>query len=321
MSPDSEHPKNSRRRRRGRRRQRIGTGMIRVLPSAFTLANLLCGFAAIFYASRMPGVDRLFPDTTPLTLAASLIFLGMLFDALDGRVARMTRQTSELGEQLDSMADMVTFGVAPAFLVIQMAGIGAPFFGLEGFDTFFDRGVLVIAATYVACCALRLARFNIEINLPGEADHLSFKGLPSPAAAGTVGALVLVHESLLVGMSLEFLDLAKAAVVAMLAIVLLTAIAMVSTMRYTHLLNRYVRGRAPFAYLATAVILMVPLLVFPQMTLAIAFTVYALSTPSSLLYAKLRNRTTPNVLATPLDEAPDSVDPALEYTTQADERA
>lgn len=275
--------------------------MIKVLPSAFTLANLLCGFAAVFYASRMPGVDRLFPDLSPLTLAAGLIFLGMIFDALDGRVARMTRQTSELGEQLDSMADMVTFGVAPAFLVIQLADIGAPFFGLERFDTFFDRVVLVIAAVYVACCALRLARFNIEIGLPGESDHLSFKGLPSPAAAGTVASLVLVHESWLLQVAQSLaaaepgvsVDVAGLVVMVMMAIVLLTAVAMVSTMRYTHLLNRYIRGRAPFAYLATGVVLMVPLTIYPELTLAIGFTAYALSTPSAMLYRRVRERTNP----------------------------
>lgn len=265
--------------------------MIRVLPSAFTLGNLLAGFAAVFYASRLPGAERVFPDISVLTLAASLIFIGMIFDALDGRVARITRQTSELGEQLDSMADMVTFGVAPAFLVIQMANIGAPFFGTERVGMLWDRVVLAVAGAYVACCALRLARFNIEVNLPEEADHLTFKGLPSPAAAGTVAALILLHES--IKPTLDSALTADTAAAFMVAIVLLTAVAMVSTMRYTHLLNRYVRGRAPFAYIATAVLLMIPLLVWPQLTLAVGFTAYALSTPVSLLYRKFRSRPAP----------------------------
>ena len=86
---------------------------IAVLPTLLTIGNLLCGFAAIFFASRLEDL-RLPFGWTPLAWAAAVIFLGMVFDGLDGRIARLTRNTTDLGEQLDSMADMVTFGVAPA---------------------------------------------------------------------------------------------------------------------------------------------------------------------------------------------------------------
>jgi CDP-diacylglycerol--serine O-phosphatidyltransferase len=268
--------------------------MARVLPSALTLGNLLCGFAAIFYASRPAHLsggeaNLVLGYWTPLTVAGSLVFIGMIFDALDGRVARMTRQTSELGEQLDSMADMVTFGVAPAFCVIQLVDIGVPFLGAARVDTYFDRAVLVIAGVYAACCALRLARYNIEIDNPEEIDHLSFKGLPSPAAAGTVASLVLLHQSLIA----DHATLGLVTGVGMVLITLLTAVGMVSTMRYPHLLNRYLRGRAPFHIIATAVLLLIPLLLELHITIAVAFVAYALSTPVVLIVFKLRGKPVP----------------------------
>jgi len=276
-----------------KKRRRISPArMARILPSALTLSNLLCGFGAIFYASRPMTINGapniVLGHFSPLTVAAALIFFGMIFDALDGRVARMTRQTSELGEQLDSMSDMVTFGVAPAFAVIQLVGIGVPFLGEARVDTYFDRAVLVIAGVYAACCALRLARFNIELDTE-DSDHLSFKGLPSPAAAGTVASLVLLHQTKLVGLGMAQI----ATGVGIVLITLLAAVAMVSTLRYAHVLNKYLRGRAPFHIIATAVLLLIPLLVEPQITVAVVFCAYALVEPILALYRKLRGRPAP----------------------------
>jgi CDP-diacylglycerol--serine O-phosphatidyltransferase len=268
-----------------RRRRLKPQRMMKVLPSLLTLGNLLCGFASIFYASRSPDHPHIFPMLSPLVVAAGAIFLGMVFDVLDGRVARMTRQTSELGEQLDSMADMVSFGVAPAFLIVQLIGIGTPFFAAEQADTIFDRFVLITAGLYVACTGLRLARFNVEIHQPTEADHLSFKGLPSPAAAGTVASLVILLETKLQGSALE-----RTFTVGMVIVALLTAIAMVSTIRYTHVMNRYVRGRAPFRTIAAAVLIIVPLLIFPIQTVAAAFTLFTLSAPALHWHRRLRHR-------------------------------
>src|SRR5688500_16955842 len=129
MNPDPMPDRPDHHGSRHRRRRLRPTRMLRVLPSLFTLGNLLCGFAAVFNASRI-GRDADGSAGVPhLAIAAGLVFAGMVFDALDGRIARLTRQTSDLGEQLDSMADMVTFGVAPAFMVIQLVGIGNPIFG------------------------------------------------------------------------------------------------------------------------------------------------------------------------------------------------
>ncbi|MHC4997129.1 MAG: CDP-diacylglycerol--serine O-phosphatidyltransferase [Planctomycetota bacterium] len=279
------------------RRRLQPSRMVKVLPSVFTLGNLLCGFAAIFYASRPEGAVMPFGGAwSNLTLAASLIVLGMLFDALDGRVARLTNQTSELGEQLDSMADMVAFGIAPAFLVIQLVNIGTPFFGPEIADTYFDRAVLVIAGVYAACTALRLARFNTEIEDPENADHMSFKGLPSPAAAGTIVSLILLHQDQLAGNHPQW---ARLTAVGMVFITLLVAIAMVSNMRYAHIANRYIRSSVPFHIAATAVIaVLIPLLIFPQPTLAIAACSYALYTPIRLTLRTFRRKLNHNGAST-----------------------
>lgn len=286
-----QKPKRSRRRPRSRNRRRPlrrAVGMVKVLPSLLTLSNLLCGFGAIFYASRpfVRGDEGTYVlgHWQPLSVAAVLIFLGMLFDALDGRLARMTRQTSELGEQLDSMADMVTFGVAPAFMLIELVDIGTPFIGSAGADTFLDRAVLVIAAVYVGCCALRLARFNIETEGPEEVNHNSFKGLPSPAAGGTIAGLLLLHASLLG----EYQTIAEVTGVGLVLVALLVAAAMVSTVPYSHVANRYLRGRAPFHYVAGLVIALPLLLLLPELTLAVAFSAYALSAPLGLLMRRLR---------------------------------
>ena len=257
---------------------------IAVLPTLFTLGNLLCGSAAIFVASRPVGVDLPF-DWTPLTFAAIFVFGGMVLDGLDGSIARLTRSFSELGEQLDSMADMVTFGVAPAFMAVQLVKVGAPFVSeSERGDTIFGRVALAIAAIYVACAALRLARFNIELASEDKIDHGSFDGLPSPGAAGTVASFVLLHQHFLTVQELQVPLLIPLAAVGMVLIMLLAALGMVSRLRYLHVINRYVRGRAPFGTISKAVCVVLLLIVHLQAALAAAFVLYALSAPASALY-------------------------------------
>ena len=119
-------------------------------------------------------------------LAGWLIFLAMIFDALDGHVARLAKTTSDFGAQLDSLCDVVTFGVAPAFLLVKMC---------PGFTFNHSQMVWIIAAAYACCAALRLARFNVETD--DEDDHMNFSGLPSPAAASVVGELrdFVLHAS------------------------------------------------------------------------------------------------------------------------------
>lgn len=259
-----------------------------VLPTLFTLGNLLCGFGAIFYASRPVGTPLPFGWTT-LAYSAGLIFLGMVFDVLDGRIARLTRSTSDLGEQLDSMADMVTFGVAPAFLAVQLINVETPFIS-ERHDRLFDRLVLVIACIYVACAALRLARFNVETEGPEARFHATFRGLPSPAAAGTVASLVLLHQYFFMGQLDQLPQHWSVQVTAfgMVATMFLAAFAMVSRLEYPHLANRFFRGRVGIGTAAKIVIVGLFLLLNLQGSLAVAFIAYALSAPAMAAWQKLR---------------------------------
>lgn len=142
-----------------------------VLPNLFTVSNIFCGFYAISLC-----LDT--PDALSLYRAALAIFFGMFFDMFDGRVARLTRTQSEFGVQLDSLADLVTFGTAPAFLVYRWSLYHADFVGL------FSAFLFMLAG------ALRLARFNVlAAHESGPSKH--FVGLPIPLAAGTVVALVM----------------------------------------------------------------------------------------------------------------------------------
>lgn len=265
------------------RRQRARQKTVAVLPSMLTLGNLLCGFTSIFLASRALSTDLPW-GWTPLTFAGVFVFLGMVFDAFDGSVARLTHNTSELGEQLDSMADMVSFGVAPAFMVIQLIGVNAPFLA-ERSDAYLDRIAMVIAGIYVCCVALRLARFNTELNEPDELDHDSFKGLPSPGAAGTVVSLILLHQHFFAHLDPDHWVI-RATAVSMVGIMLLVALAMVSNLRYPHVVNRYFRGRAKFTSFAMALILVMLLFVAPQQSIACFAVSYALFTPSVWLLKK-----------------------------------
>lgn len=249
---------------------------VAIAPTLMTLGNLLCGFAAIFIASRATNEGFPFGWTQP-TLAVVFIFMGMAFDGLDGRVARLTRSESELGEQLDSMADLVTFGVAPAFVVIQLVRVvGSPFIG-DAYDI-FGRITLIVTGIYVACAALRLARFNVETPEDDDPRHEYFKGMPTPAAAGTVASLVLLHEHFLArstgtpkGWTVY------SAAVAMVCIALLMALAMVSKLRYPHVLNKWIRRRADLRTLVIIVILAGLLMIHPQGSLAAVMVVYAIS--------------------------------------------
>lgn len=265
---------------------------VSVLPTMLTLGNVLCGFAAVFFASRGVGEAQLPFAWTPLTFAAGLIFLGMVFDALDGRVARLTNSTSELGEQLDSMADMVTFGVAPAFIAVQLVGAGVPYISGDA-DHLFGRATLVIGCVYVACAALRLARYTVEARVKqNSADLNIFKGLPSPGAAGTVAALALLHQHVFFGGSKLQADpwVVDAAAYGMVGVLLLTALAMVSKLPYTHVMNRYIRDRAKVGTVAAYAIVGLLLMIAPQWSLAGGFTAYALSAPAGWVWRKARRK-------------------------------
>lgn len=162
-------------RRKARRARRINLGKAMfVLPNLFTISSVFCGFYAIVLSAGDPGPVKLYQATLA-------VFFGAFFDMADGRVARLTKTQSEFGTQLDSLADMVTFGVAPAVIVYTW---GLTELGIAG---------AFVAFGYVACAAVRLARFNVIAGRGGGSSSF-FTGLPTPLAAAVLVALVMFHQ-------------------------------------------------------------------------------------------------------------------------------
>ncbi len=296
--------------RRYRKRRRLKS--IPTFPTLLTLGNLLCGFAAIYFCMREmlaagEGIDpasvqtlgkglleRMLPSF--LAIGGYLIFLAMVFDALDGRVARLTRRPSDFGGQLDSLADVVSFGVAPALLVVAL--LTRQFRGewvVAPFGDLFGRAAWVMAGLYVACAALRLARFNVE-NAPGEQSHMSFKGLPSPGAGGALASLIILHEWVfrreVIHGTLASQLLVKATPVA----ALLLALLMASSFRYVHLVNAYLRGRRSFRHVVAIVIGLGVAFWRPEVTLAVVvFGLASISVLACYLPARRATRVDPAI--------------------------
>ena len=277
-----------------RRHHRRRLPPVSVIPTLCTLGNLLAGFAAIHFAAREPAVRLLWHDWTPLTFAGALVFVGMFLDAIDGSLARLTRSSSELGGQLDSLADVITFGIAPAFMTLQLvqnhlSGEGL----LVGPDSdVWGKIIWGAAAVYVSCAALRLARFNVEMGPGTVNDHSLFRGLPSPGAAGALASLIILHQHLMMKYSetAAVIQIAKWSTLGIPLAMLLCAFGMVSSIPYVHFANRYFRGRRNFAYLLRMVAVLALLLVFPKETLALAFVIYALSGPVRLFMHRMKHR-------------------------------
>lgn len=233
-----------------------------VLPSLVTLGNVFFGFLAIAKvadALRLSTPGAPFVEVVPLfELAAILVFVAMVFDALDGRIARMTGQTTPFGAQLDSMADMVTFGVTPAFLGKVLVDWHASADGL-GLMPKHPKLYYGAAAIYVLCAALRLARFNVETG-PQEEDHREFRGLPSPAAAAVVCGLVAFFctkedPKEILGRTLFREDQFDWIVVAMPLVLVTLGLLMVSRVPYPHAVSAIVKQRHSFPFLAGLVVL------------------------------------------------------------------
>jgi len=155
-----------------------------ILPSFFTVANLLCGYYAIL--STLEGQLADFDN------AAKAIGFAIVFDTLDGRVARLMRTNSEFGKELDSLADVISFGVAPAFLAYAW-GVRAMVVSTGAESSHLLQLGWLVGFFYLGCCAWRLARFNIQGMAPGSSRY--FVGMPTPAAAGLIAATVHFFEN------------------------------------------------------------------------------------------------------------------------------
>ncbi len=292
-------------RKRGKSRSRRVLRQVGVLPSLVTLLNAVCGFAAIHFTARAASESDKWlqqPELTYFAAAAWMIFLAMVADALDGFVARRTGSAGNFGAQLDSLADGISFGVAPAFLMLRVVECTWP--GIVGphlvtpvspaFATLLGRLLWLVAAMYVCCTLLRLARFTVETG-PSEADHMGFSGLPSPAAAGVVASLVLLYGDFLPeleagGVGVVSRVLSPAIIVLLPLVTVAAGLLMVSRIPYRHILNQYIRGRRPFGHVVRVVILTLLLIWKPQLTLAAAFVAYASTSPVRAGYGKWLSR-------------------------------
>lgn len=283
----------------GGRRRRLRS--LSFAPTLLTLGNLTCGFAAIHFALRtmyelgvggseaaissLPPrlLERMLPSL--LSMGGGLVILGMVFDMFDGLVARVTRSTTNFGGQLDSLADVVTFGVAPATLMVVFmtkclgpdAIIPSPLS-----EHFWGRFTWVCAALYVAMGAVRLARYNVE-HADVNFDHRTFRGLPIPGAAGVMVALILFQD--LMG------DTAKSVIgYAMPIVALLTALLMVSRIPYKRIHRTYLVGRRPFSQVVIGILFFAILLSQPAVTLLVLVLGYGASGPIAYALRRLRDR-------------------------------
>jgi CDP-diacylglycerol--serine O-phosphatidyltransferase len=210
-------------------------------------------------------------------LSGWLIFLAMVFDALDGHVARLSRSTSDFGGQLDSLCDVVSFGVAPGFLLVKMC----PTF------TYSHDKVWIIAASFAACAALRLARFNVETTQ--DDDHLHFSGLPSPAAAASIaGFALLFYELRRQGNNLLYASEIDTAVQTILPFfALLVALLMVSRIPYPHVVNQVLRGQRSFGHIVGLLFAAVAIMSIHSYSVPIICVFFVLAAPLRYLWQRL----------------------------------
>jgi len=229
---------------------------IYLLPNLFTSAALFAGFYAIIAA-----INGKFES------AALAVFIAMVMDGLDGRVARLTNTQSEFGSQYDSLADLISFGMAPALIVYSWAlnGLGKP-------------GWLA-AFMYTAAAALRLARFNAQL---GTADKRYFTGLASPASAALVVGMVWVFNDYDVpGRSMDWYAL---------AVTVTAGLLMVSNFRYRSFKDLDLKNRVPFVSVLLVMLVYMLISLKPPQVLFGAFALYALSGPIGTLWSLRRHR-------------------------------
>lgn len=227
---------------------------IYLLPNALTTASLFSGFYAIVSAAN-GAFDN----------AAIAIFISMILDGLDGRVARLTNTQSKFGEEYDSLADMVAFGVAP--------GLVAFFWSLNNLGQFG----WAITFIFLAGAALRLARFNTQI---GSVDKRFFVGLASPAAAACVAGLVWCFHEYEPSLWLTTMTIVVVGGCGLL---------MVSNVLYKSFKDLDLRGRVPFAAILLVVLTLVIVALDPATVLFIGFLAYGLSGPVFALLRRFRN--------------------------------
>lgn len=246
--------------------RRIRRGVY-LLPSLFTLGNMFCGYACIVYSMR-----------GEFATAAPFIGVAIVLDMLDGRIARMTGTTSQFGVEFDSMADIISFGMAPALMAFTW---GLQPLGRLGWAAGF---------IYVAAAAARLARFNIQA---GSQDKRYFVGMPSPAAASVPAATVFAYPW-------GFQTSAEA--LPTLAIVIIPALLMVSTIRFRSFKNIDLQSRRSYPILVLLAVGIALLASHPEIVLVVMAYTYLVSAFVELAWYKLRRGDSMTPAAAQADE-------------------
>ncbi|HMP17504.1 MAG TPA: CDP-diacylglycerol--serine O-phosphatidyltransferase [Gemmatales bacterium] len=242
---------------------------VAILPTLCTLANGMCGVTAIMFFTNI-GPAATVDHSLSRYIAGWLLFLAMLFDVLDGYLARRANQASQFGAELDSLCDAVSFGAAPAIFLVQL--------GDYANSDLARKLSYMIALLYVSCAILRLARFNVTTALDAK-SHRYFQGLPSPAAAGCIASLVIIRYNLteLKWVSIDTANLIMAIASPLAGFVV--ALLMVSRTQYIHMANRVLMRRKNFSKVVQALLVVMAVVLFRELALGLCFWGYALYGP------------------------------------------
>lgn len=273
---DSYDPR-SKKARHGRLRRGIY-----ILPSFFTVGTLVCGYYALLSTLRGTQMLAAGLDTSlslvPFDNAAKAIGWAILFDGLDGRIARLTNSSSDFGREFDSLADVITFGIAPAFLAYAW-GVRAvdEVYGTEILQYFRQVG-WIVTFLFAICGAARLARFNIDSS-KGSSDRRYFIGLPIPAGAGVVAALVHWAKIPVYDWPYGIIWLGVIAVLGLL---------MVSRVRYYSFKSFDLRRRRPYVAIIVIGLIVWGIWAFSEQVLLMIALTYLLSGPIARLTSKFR---------------------------------
>ena len=243
--------------------------VIYLLPNLFTTAGLFAGFYAIILA--MQG---------RFTAAAISVIVAMLLDGIDGRVARMTNTQSEFGAQYDSIADMVSFGIAPALIMYQWSLVNFVELGEQ-----WGKFGWLAAFFYSAMAALRLARFNVQI---GKLDKKYFMGLASPSAATLLVSFIWMFDAL------EFKGSESYLLVPSLLLTILAGVLMVSPILYNSFKDQNRKEKIPFVGILAVVLIFILVTIDPPKVFFGVFLLYALSGPVMMLIRRKRKKNIAN---------------------------
>ncbi len=224
-----------------KRGRRLGV-YIYVLPNLMTTANLFCGFMSVIMSIQ-----------SNYKMAAILVVIAAVFDQLDGRLARLTHATSKFGAEYDSLCDLVSFGMAPAILMYLWA--------LNP----FGRIGMMACFLFVACGALRLARFNVQVDV---VEKNYFQGLPIPMSAGILTSSYLAFDDLGWKPSDEFMA------PLLLAMVVMMSFVMVSNFRYRSFKDLDLKQRLPFRYLVAGLLVLITVALKPEVMIFVLFLTY-----------------------------------------------